>query len=569
MRDTWSSRPPTSTSAPGRGSPGPRSPTRSTTALPPGPGRRSRASTTGTRQVKPYPAAPGAVAVALEVVARRSGLLDARYKAAAEAASKAKAMREQVARQVGHGAQARPCQPEGKGGAAPPLCWGAASGQFLSWEWTVETVEGLAPDAASVTAARNSRGPGRGPRRGFDERAVWGLCRDRARGRTRRRWTSPGRRTSAPARRGSSPASTRWRCCCCGAGGDVPAGAAAEWVDGVAGRRVRGGGRSGARRAGARPRGRGDGGRGRARSGWRAGSRICGDGCATRCAAGSAPGGCAPGTSGTRSRRGSSTRRRRARLRGCGRWAASRRGGPDGWPERLLSGLGLLHLLCEAYVRADGPVATTCARCSGSTWRGGGPGGAARSDRWMVLARVVIEQERLRVQRTWLWGVATGRPALLLDFAPLGAPLSPRPVPGSASRASWRSTRARRRCGRSLAGKETWSRRRGASARRGGGGAARRSPKRSRPTRGSTSGRSRWRTRSSTGATRVGGLDRTARSAGRVNRRALARCSPSPAGAVSFFGLWNGAALAPLAAGDGERTVSYDPEPPKGRIRRF
>src|SRR4029079_11078341 len=53
-------------------------------------------------------------------------------------------------------------------------------------------------------------------------------------------------------------------------------------------------------------------------------------------------------------------------------------------------------------------------------------------DRWIVLTRVVIEQERLRVQRTWLWGVETGRPALLLDFAPRGAPLEPRPAPGMA-----------------------------------------------------------------------------------------------------------------------------------------
>ena len=42
-----------------------------------------------------------------------------------------------------------------------------------------------------------------------------------------------------------------------------------------------------------------------------------------------------------------------SRLRSLGGVAAGR---PDGWPERLLSGLGLLHLLCEAYPRADGPL---------------------------------------------------------------------------------------------------------------------------------------------------------------------------------------------------------------------
>ena len=51
-----------------------------------------------------------------------------------------------------------------------------------------------------------------------------------------------------------------------------------------------------------------------------------------------------------------------------------------------------------------------------------------------MLARVVIEQERLRVQRTWLWGArAPSAPALLLDFAPPGRRRStPRPPPGMA-----------------------------------------------------------------------------------------------------------------------------------------
>ena len=42
-----------------------------------------------------------------------------------------------------------------------------------------------------------------------------------------------------------------------------------------------------------------------------------------------------------------------SRLRSLGGVAAGR---PDGWPERLLSGLGLLHLLCEAHARGDGAV---------------------------------------------------------------------------------------------------------------------------------------------------------------------------------------------------------------------
>ena len=112
-------------------------------------------------------------------------------------------------------------------------------------------------------------------------------------------------------------------------------------------------------------------------------------------------------------------------------------GRPDGWPERLLSGLGLLHLLCEAFAREDGPVRDDVRALLGfNAAREDVLAGPRVHDRWIVLARVVIEQERLRVQRTWLWGVETGRPALVLDFAPPGAPLEPRPAPGMAFEAA-------------------------------------------------------------------------------------------------------------------------------------
>src|SRR4051795_4347100 len=44
-------------------------------------------------------------------------------------------------------------------------------------EWTTATVEGLAPDAASVSAARKLARPAPWSDTGRDERAVWGLCR--------------------------------------------------------------------------------------------------------------------------------------------------------------------------------------------------------------------------------------------------------------------------------------------------------------------------------------------------------------------------------------------------------
>ena len=61
-----------------------------------------------------------------------------------------------------------------------------------------------------------------------------------------------------------------------------------------------------------------------------------------------------------------------SRLRSLGSVAAGR---PDGWPERLLSGMGLLHLLCEAHARADGPLRDDVRTLLG--WNVAARGGAA------------------------------------------------------------------------------------------------------------------------------------------------------------------------------------------------
>src|SRR5690606_20793353 len=47
----------------------------------------------------------------------------------------------------------------------------------------------------------------------------------------------------------------------------------------------------------------------------------------------------------------------------------------------------------------------------------------AITNRWLVLGRSVEQEDRLRVQRTWLWGRASDRAALILDFAAGAAPL--------------------------------------------------------------------------------------------------------------------------------------------------
>jgi hypothetical protein len=57
--------------------------------------------------------------------------------------------------------------------------------------------------------------------------------------------------------------------------------------------------------------------------------------------------------------------------------------------------------------------------------------GPAVRDRWRVVGRAVVDEERFRIQRTWLEGSETSRTALLLDFAAGSAALPAEPVPGT------------------------------------------------------------------------------------------------------------------------------------------
>ena len=429
--------------------------------------------------------------------------------------------------------------------------------------WSAETVEGLAPDAASVTAARKLARPGPWSELGFDERAVWGLCK----GSGSRPYqaqvdlSGPAFKCSCPSRK--FPCKHALALLLLWAGGDVAAGPEPPWVaEWLASREER------VERAASRPapgdpprdpeaaarralerearvaagvedlqrwlrdavRGGLGAGRLRAWDEW--------DAFAARLVDAQAPGAA-------------------SRLRSLGGVAAGR---PDGWPERLLSGLGLLHLLCEAFAHADGPVRDDVRALLG--WNVGREevlAGPRVADRWVVLARVVIEQERLRVQRTWLWGLSTGRAALLLDFAPPGAPLSPRPAPGMAFEASlaFHPSATPLRALLEAPGEVS-----GAPGTFGSGGVgeALRSVASavalnpwleewpvvlaSAVIDGRDGGA--WTAGTADGALPLGG------SSG-ARWRLLAVSGGRP---VSLFGLWDGDVLTPLAAGDGERTVA-------------
>ncbi len=98
-----------------------------------------------------------------------------------------------------------------------------------------------------------------------------------------------------------------------------------------------------------------------------------------------------------------------------------------GTPERLLAELGLLWLLVRAYRRLDElppPLAATVRSRIGFTVSTEEVLASPRvHDRWAVIGVHDELDERLSVRRVWLRGAASGRFALVLSFAALGAPL--------------------------------------------------------------------------------------------------------------------------------------------------
>jgi hypothetical protein len=99
-----------------------------------------------------------------------------------------------------------------------------------------------------------------------------------------------------------------------------------------------------------------------------------------------------------------------------------------GWDGRLLEEYAMLRLLAVAYRDRAGlppPLLETVRSRIGFSLRQADvlANGQPVRDHWQVLARRDIEQDRISTRRTWLRGRKTGRPALVLSFAPAGLPL--------------------------------------------------------------------------------------------------------------------------------------------------
>jgi hypothetical protein len=108
----------------------------------------------------------------------------------------------------------------------------------------------------------------------------------------------------------------------------------------------------------------------------------------------------------------------------------------EGWQARLLERLARLHLLLEGCRRIETLTAESQADIRAAIgWAQSQDdllAAAGLRDRWLVLGQRVEDEEHLRVQRTWLWGQRSERPALLLSFAAPGQPLDRSLMPGMA-----------------------------------------------------------------------------------------------------------------------------------------
>jgi hypothetical protein len=113
--------------------------------------------------------------------------------------------------------------------------------------------------------------------------------------------------------------------------------------------------------------------------------------------------------------------------------AIPRRG--EGWPDRLLEEYGLLHLLVRAHQRRSDLSAelqaTVRSKVGFTLSQDEVLAGERVRDHWYVAGLYDSQQEQLTTRRVWLRGQTTGRPGMVLSFAPAGRALDSSLVVGT------------------------------------------------------------------------------------------------------------------------------------------
>jgi hypothetical protein len=309
--------------------------------------------------------------------------------------------------------------------------------------WTPQQVLALAPDASAAKAGQGLASPRPWSELGRDERAVWGLCRGSGKQpyQTQVDLAEPAFKCSCPSRK--FPCKHALGLLLLWSSSDaVPAGARPAWVQEWLASRGERAERAAARaerpakppdleaqaKRAARREGRVERGAEELRR-WLADLVRRGlgeaqrepwrfwDEAAARMVDAQAPG-----------------------LASRARRMSSAVAGGDNWAERLLEDAALLQLLLEAYERLDdlpaGVQADVRQLVGWTTASEEVLAGEQVRDEWAVVGQVVVEDDRLRSQRTWLRGRTSGRDALVLAFAASGQVLDPGVVFGTTVDAS-------------------------------------------------------------------------------------------------------------------------------------
>ena len=98
----------------------------------------------------------------------------------------------------------------------------------------------------------------------------------------------------------------------------------------------------------------------------------------------------------------------------------------EGWADVLLARIGSLFLAVEGFKRIDTlpePLQADVRTYIGWTIKEEELSAEGVRDRWLVMGQRTFEEDKLRVQRTWLRGEESGKDAALLDFAAPGQAL--------------------------------------------------------------------------------------------------------------------------------------------------
>jgi hypothetical protein len=110
--------------------------------------------------------------------------------------------------------------------------------------------------------------------------------------------------------------------------------------------------------------------------------------------------------------------------------------GGEGWQARLLDRVSRIYLLIEGFKRIDGLSIETQADIRALIGWTQSQDELLQTegirDRWRVLGQRVEQEDRLRLQRSWLHGEIGNRSALLLHFAAGNQPLDASLIPGTA-----------------------------------------------------------------------------------------------------------------------------------------